>query len=184
MFIQNSTGLSNPDTLLTFDEVVQGDNTPLTTEYSAFGVTFTNIFYNSGGNSAVGGNVGAPHIGNFQAGGFQSASFSFNFTTPVEEAAFAFASSFNGTATFTALLNGSQVDTGIGPIGVGGNDFYGFQGVTFDQLSVVYSGLGNNAAVFDSLQFTPVPEPSTLLATGAGVTALFAFKRRRSPSVH
>jgi hypothetical protein len=39
----STTGLASPGTTLTFDEVVLPTLTPVTTQYSSFGVTFGNL---------------------------------------------------------------------------------------------------------------------------------------------
>src|SRR5215471_2843209 len=41
----STTGLASPATTLTFDEVVLAPGAPVTNQYAAFGVTFSNVFY-------------------------------------------------------------------------------------------------------------------------------------------
>ena len=178
-FGNSATGLSNPTTTLNFTEVVLADNAPLTNEYSAFGVEFTNVFYNSGGAATTAPNIDDPHIGNFIAGSSQFPTFSFEFTTDVTGASIALAGGFGGNATFTALLMGVIVGNAVAPIGLTNTNFYGFDNLTFDQFRVqIVSDTGNNAVIFDLLSFRTIPEPSTWAMAIMGLVLLAPFLRR------
>src|SRR5437763_1338102 len=95
--ISSSSGLTSPDQTLTFTEVVLADSTALTNQYSAFGVSFTNFFYNGCTGCVTTPPDGAkPDIGNFANGNTSvfNTSASIDFAAPVTGAAFDFASNF------------------------------------------------------------------------------------------
>jgi hypothetical protein len=182
--IASSTGLSNPVYTITFDEHVLAMNSSVTTQYSDFGVTFSpNLYYSP---QTGFGHVQGNDLGNFQS--FSSAfinPFSISFNNAVTGAAFAFDA--DGTPyTFTALLNNVPVESFTTTVGVSNNDFFGFTGIDFNQISVTTAGAGGGPYnVLDNIQIGPaaVPEPSTFALFGAviglGVGGL-VWRRRRT----
>jgi hypothetical protein len=168
-------GLPSPTTLLTFDEVVLPNNTIVTNQYQTFGVTFSpNLVYNSQGQVNF-PNVTGNNLGNFAPGLVDP--FFIDFTTDVSAAAFAMVTNPT-TSTFTALLNNVPVESfSVGTTFTSPNDFYGFTGITFNQIEVSTSGA---FMLLDNLQFnSAVPEPTTLALLGTGLLGLVMMRRRK-----
>ncbi len=173
--INSPTGLASPATTITFSEFVFAPGTPLTTQYSSLGVTFSNVFYNVAPINATG--ITPPLANNFAAlGGPFLNPFSLMFTVPQTSAAFGFLTN-PGTSTFTALLNGGVVETFTAPTSLAGG-FFGFTGIAFNEIRVSAGGV-NGAAAFDNVQLAPVPEPATLLLLGTGLAGVGAAVRKR-----
>ena len=179
-FFQNTTGIAAPVQTITFDEFVFAANTPLSNQYSSLGVTFSpGITYSPQNFPAP--NIDATNIGNFAP---ITSPVSIFFNSTQTSAGFAFVSNA-GTSTFTALLNNVVVATATAPTGTTiSNDFYGFSGIAFNEITFVPGG-SNNAFLLDNLQTgtanAAVPEPSATATLGLGVLALFgmAFAARK-----
>lgn len=191
-FIQNSFGLSDPHSTITFDEHIFPFLTPVTTEYSDLGVTFSpyGLYFDAANNIANFGNS----IGNFVPNGYGGDRFpiGINFTQPQTEAAFAFVSAV-GTTTFQAFLGGNLVESFNVVTGNSFNPvFYGFRDITFDAISIATPGCGFAVCpeIVDSIQLptapdsSSIPEPSSvlgLLAFGSlGIGAIFKHKLKSS----
>ena len=183
--IGGSTGLPSPDQTITFNEIVLASGTPLTTQYSALGVTFSGVFYNPQPDPFP--NISVPYAGNFSATGVPPVNltnpFSIMFTQDVTDASFAMATRV-GTSLFESYLNGVLVESFVAPTGFSSsNDFYGFTGSFFDEIRVTVTSQ-NGAAVFDNLRFNyasanGVPEAGTAVGLlGIGLLALGALHRR------
>ena len=195
-FFNNTTGLASPSVTIDFSEHTFADNTVITSQFSDLGVTFTpNLYYQ---NTFIPGqpNGPPPDLTNFlpNVGGLVNP-FSIFFSSPVTGAAFVLSTNPN-TTMFTALLNGSVVDSGSALTNLSNPmDFYGFTGVTFDQINVSVGADG--FAILDTVQTVPepdtvqtVPEPSTwvlMLAGGgilaAGIRRLRARKTKRTGGI-
>ena len=170
--IRNATGLVSPVTRITFSEVVLPQNTAVTNQYAAFGATFANLFY-SPRNGTGSPNVDANNLGSFRSGNSAFNPFSIKFLESRNEAAFALVTN-PGTSTFKALLNGSVVESFTATTDFTlANNFYGFTGISFDEIQVSGSG---NFALLDNLQLgaaTAIPTPALLPGlVGLGVAAL------------
>ncbi|MEM7223187.1 MAG: PEP-CTERM sorting domain-containing protein [Pseudomonadota bacterium] len=173
--ISNSpTGLAAPTTTLTFNEVVVPNNTIITNQYQAFGVTFgPNLVFNPQ-------MTGFPNMVGNRLGNFFPiiSTFTIDFNSAMSEIAFAMVTN-PGVSTFTALLDGVTVETFVaGTNFSSANNYYGFTGITFDQIRVDVGGR-NGAMLLDSLQFTVVPEPSTFALFGLALGGLGFMVRRR-----
>jgi len=178
-FFNNSTGLASPTQTVDFSEHTFADDTPITTQFSDVGLTFApNLYYENTFAPGV-PNSTAPDLTNFipSNGSGLTNPFSIFFSSPVTSAALVLGTNPN-TTMFTAFLGGVMVDSGSAPSSLGNpNDFYGFTGVTFDQITVSVGGDG--FAVLDTVQTVPVPEPSQWILFVAGAGILVAFVRGR-----
>ena len=105
----NSSGLASPTSNVTMDEVVLPDFTALSNQYASLGVTFAGSFYNPQSCAGLVGFNGSHCAGNTASSG-GSNPFTIFFTTAQTGAAMAFATN-PGTTTFTAFLQGAQVET-------------------------------------------------------------------------
>jgi hypothetical protein len=171
LFYESTTGLSSPAQTITFSELspAPANGTALTTQLASLGVTFDNnsVYYNPQPNSLY-PNFSYPYAGNYVMGydGIITGPvvpFSIHFTTPVSSAALVLATADGVTTTLEALLGGSVVYSGSVPTHyTTANDWYGFTGITFDQIRI-NSGSGV-AVAFDNVEFSVVPEASTWLA--------------------
>lgn len=177
--LNNSTGLTDPTQTITFDEIALPDESSITNQYSSLGVEFSpNLVFDSPGSSV-------PNITGNQLKNFSPVvnPFSINFTDTVSSAVFAFATN-PGTSTFTALLDGSIVESFSSSTSVfQPNNFFGFTDILFDEIKVDVGGF-NNSMLLDNIQFTTVttPEPGSilgLLVAGSIVTGT-ALKKKQS----
>lgn len=173
-FIQNSFGLADPHTTITFDEHIFPSWTVITNQYSDLGVNFFPF-------AIYDPYAGMGNVSNFRPnqsplmGGQQ-----IQFTTPQTEAAFTFQSYDGAVGTFQALLNGLVVETAFAPIGNFSlpNDFYGFSNITFDAISVSTNAWP--AWIIDDIQLSaPIPIPATIWLFGSALVGLVGFGRRK-----
>lgn len=174
--VNGSSGLSSPDTTITFDEIALANDTPLTNQYSAFGVTFSNMFYRT--QPLFSPNLAAPLAANFGPDFIGFNPFSIHFTSDVRSAAFVVASS-DTTSTFEALLDGVVVDSFTATTDpFSDTNFFGFVGFAFDEIRVTIGSSDGNAAI-DNLQFAAVPTPASWALLGSGIVGLGLFRRRK-----
>jgi PEP-CTERM motif-containing protein len=183
-FFNNSSGITSPAETIDFSEHTFADNTFITTQFSDLGVTFSpGLYYQNTFAPGLPNSV-PPDLTNFLPanGGGEVDPFSIFFSSPVTAAAFVLGTNPN-TTMFFALLNGVVVDSGSAPSSLNNSmDFYGFTGVSFDQIIVDVGGDG--FAVLDTLQLDTllpiVPEPSTwaLVLLGIGLVAVMRLRRR------
>ena len=94
--------------------------------------------------------------------------FSLIFPTAQTEAAFQLITGGN-TANLYAYLGGSLVESGTVTTGSSLSDYYGFNGIKFDQIYIQSSyagftnGSGTGPLILDNLQLAaPVPVPSSI----------------------
>jgi T5SS/PEP-CTERM-associated repeat protein len=151
-WFQNTNGLANPASTITFSEILLTTGTVLTTQYSGFGVTFSGVYY-SPSTSGEPSHVDNANIGNFKPNVAATNPFYIYFNGPVTQAAIALGGTYTGTTTFTAYLRGVNVGSFSASSGPLTNDFYGLTGVTFDEIQISVSSL-DSAALMDNLQFT------------------------------
>ncbi len=186
--LTNGTGLTDPALTITADEFILANQTVVTNQYSSLGVTFSpNVYYNSE-NGSLGGDfapvVAGNYFGNFDNLGDRNFDdpFSIEFSTDQTDAAFALVANAPGTATFTALLNGSIVESFS--TAVDDPQFYGFTDSLFDEIQIEADIIDEDPLVFfDNIQLGTVasastPEPGTILGLLA-VGSLGALVRRK-----
>jgi hypothetical protein len=187
--ISSSTGIASPTTTLAFNEVAVPNYTPLTNQFAAYGVTFADFFYNGCAGDCVNAppTGSDPDIGNFNNDNTSpfNAAPQFLFTSPVGGAAFQFAGN-GGAYTFNARLGGALVETftvNVNTSAINGSSgwgYYGFDGITFDELDVI----AGQAFLADNLEFngrgtTAVPEPASMTLLGSGLVSAFMARRRK-----
>jgi len=139
-FFQNTSGLSDPHTTITFGEHTFPDGTAITAEYADMGITFSpSAYYISTSSGIVSApNFDGPLVTSFIPNGPAPGARLIQFSRPQTKAAFAFATSDGAVGTFQALLNGIVVESATAPVGGGSmpNNFYGFRDITFDAISI------------------------------------------------
>lgn len=173
----SSTGLASPDQLIAFDEVgglTGGD--VVTNQFAGLGVTFSpNLFFIT--QFSPRDNFTTPALANFGSAPIDP--FSILFENDVTDASFAFSSN-QGTAVFTALLNGviqetfASSDASFPPL------YYGFTGIVFDEIRVDVNG--NSFALIDNLAYNiaEIPLPAALPLFLAGIAGLGFARRKRA----
>ncbi len=190
--IQSSTtGLSSPAATIDFSEVSLSANTSVTTQFQSLGITFDSgdVFYDpSLVSSSFPGNLVGNRIGNFtNSTSVFTVPFSILFVNQQPEAAFSFHSLTSGTTTFRALLGSTEVESFTATTsGTGFDDFFGFTGITFDEIEIVGPSSGTAAlALVDNIQLgstgsgASIPEPSSLALLGIAGASMLGFQRRR-----
>lgn len=173
--IENDSGLVNPETVITFDEIVLTPGSVLTDQYTSLGVEFEpNLFYNPDPNVL---NPPDPTIpGNNAIGNFvieatspvpspAISPFTISLTETQNDVAFAAATAFPGKIELTALLGGVEVesfsastpgsiDPATGNLGSPAFNFYGFSDIQLDAIQVAIQGAPNpiTGQSFDGVQ--------------------------------
>lgn len=182
----SSSGVANADVEIGFGEIATTG--AITTQYSDLGLSFTPGLTRLNNNPNR-PNFTSPYLGNF--GGANP--FSMIFTNTVKDASFAMTSNGGIQTTFTALLNGTIVEsftTAVSRPPVNGNprdpnNFYGFTGLLFDEINVSVGASGDSSIVgLDTVAFNvaAVPVPASLPLLIAGLGGLALMGRRRPPA--
>jgi hypothetical protein len=175
--VQNTFGLAAPAYTVTFDEAVVADGTLVTSEFAAWGVTLSpGLRYNSQGPAAFPGITGN-YVGN--NGPCCINPFSIMFGGGITAAAFGVATN-PATSIFEARYLGGLVESFSAATSFDGstNYYFGFTGITFDEIRVTVGGDG--MMLIDNVQLGVVPEPATYALMLAGIAGLGLFARRRA----
>ncbi len=190
-FFQNGTGLSRPTSTITFNEIILPFLTQVANQYDSLGASFSPFgYYFPAYNGNIQGNpTDLNSISNFIPNGIAGSAFAMDviFSDPVTEAALQAIGPPDATATFTAYLGGSPVESASAALGVGGPaHYYGFDGITFDRISIdtYRPSLGwRSPLILDNIQRAEAtPPPPTSNVPGPlpwlGVGAAFGYSRR------
>jgi hypothetical protein len=181
--IINNIGLTSPAATITFDNPVYATGTPITDQYAGQGVTFVpGLFYNV---QPV--FFPTPSLANFDLLGDVNNPVTINFLQDQTGAAFAMQTNA-GDSTFTALLNGTVVESFSAPTELSilpdltnASNFYGFTGITFNQIEILS---GTTFFQIDNLQLSAssVPEPSSFVMGSLGglLCVAYGWSRRRA----
>lgn len=178
-----SSGLVDADVEIGFGEIATTG--AITTQYRDLGLSFTPGLTRLNNNPDR-PNFTSPYLGNF--GGANP--FSMIFTNAVTDASFAMTSNGGIQTTFSALLNGTIVEsftTAVSRPPINGNprdpnNFYGFTGLLFNEVNVSVGANGNSSIVgLDTVAFNvaPVPLPASLPMLIAALGGFALIRRRR-----
>lgn len=173
--VQSTTGLSSPQTTITFDEFSIATNTVITNQYQSLGATFAPNLVQTPQSSSGFPNLAGGNLGNFSP---VVDPFYISFTGVQMDVAFVMVTN-PGTSTFTTLLNNVVVEAAsFSTDFTSSNNWYVFNG-TFDQIRVDVGG-SNSAMLMDNLQLSNrVPAPATLALLGLGVAGIGYQRRKR-----
>jgi hypothetical protein len=170
--IDHGTGLAGLFQTITFSELSFAQNTPITTQFSSLGVSFSpQLYYDTP--DTLYANIVGDRLQNYYP---CCNTFSIFFTNVQSAVDFNFVTQ-PGTTTFTAKLGGviqetftTSTDLLTSP------NFYGFQGISLDEIDVSVASV-NGAMQLDNIQMA-VPEPGGWTLLASGLMALAAFSRR------
>jgi hypothetical protein len=195
-FFQNTFGLSDPHSTITFGSQDYPDGTTITNQYQNQGVVFSpNMFYFSNNGGSIVPPTPPVFVGavvtNFIPHDGTVAPVVISFTQPQTEAAFAVGTQSGTTTYFEAFLGTNLVDSsGATNADSLSNDFFGFSGITFDSIKI--SGSVRLVFALDNIQLptapvsSSIPEPSSILGIIAfgtlGAGAILTRKIKPSKS--
>lgn len=184
VFTQSTTGLASPTVTQDFDTPSLTVDQAVTSQYQASGLANTaNLYWGTGIYDGEFGNISGGYLADFTDDGCCAANGSLYFTHAIDSVGFTLITNSAGNdTTLTALLNGVVVESDVvNSSPRGNNDFYGFTGITFDQVEITapYDG----AFLVDNLQIgstvSSVPEPSSVALFGLGLLGVAASRRQR-----
>ncbi|MEP1199263.1 VPLPA-CTERM sorting domain-containing protein [Tateyamaria sp.] len=175
--INQTSGLSDPDTLITFDEGALADGTSVSNQFDGVsfsaGIQINTVTYPFP-------NVPGRSLRNF----FPIAgTVSIFFDADLTDATFSMITN-TGISSFTALLDGQEVQTFRGLTTLNStSNFFGFADILFDEIRIAVGGF-NSAMLLDNLAYnveTPptVPLPASLPLMLGGLAAFGVMRVRR-----
>lgn len=171
-----STGLATPDVLIDLNSLSGG--TLINSQFAGQGIVFSSTLGSFlAQSSCIFGSGGCSNTTN----GSLSNVYSFLFSSDVSDVSLRLVTN-TGTTTFTALLNGSTVEsfsTSTNTSSV--NAYYGFSGIVFDELRYTINAINSNFNLDDvAFNFAnAVSEPTALALLGIGLFGL-GFGRRKA----
>ena len=179
-FFVNDVGLADPGQTIRFDEAGLDPGTLVDNQYADLGVTFSPNMWQSP--QDLSGleifNIDENWLGNFLNDTLNP--ISINFESAVEGASFSLITNASETQ-FTALLDGEVVETAFAFTELTNpNNFYGFEGIVFDEIEVFVDPASNGALGIDNLSFTAIPEPGVGVVLAMGLVAGASRRRRIS----
>lgn len=179
-FINNSSGLLNPQQTIDFESAPLTFNQAVSTEFQSFGVTFSNAFGNPDPSTTY-SHISGNRIGNFQANGPGAAgALVLDFNSVLSSMAFAMVTA-PGTSTIQAFLNGSLVESfNAATSAFDPNNFYGFKDILFNRVTMSVASF-DTALMIDNLQTGAagtVPEPGSSASWALLMLAGMAGLRR------
>jgi hypothetical protein len=195
----STSGLAGTFSTINFNGLGIGSGAPVSSQIA--GVTFTPaLFYAATGAESF-ASFPPGYLINFSGSAAAVNPFSIFFASAVNGAALQIQTDPGATTTFQAFLGATNVGSFTASTSCCGatGDFlyYGFQGITFDQLRITTSGGAEGFIAIDNLQYataggtepppppppvTTVPEPATMTLMATGLAGLIAARRRRKTS--
>lgn len=172
-------------TTFTLDLEAFPDSTPLSTQYSSLGITFSEATVITAGESLneldfpphSGANVAFDDGSPITLAFSQTASFVGAYFTYLEPLTItAFDASGGLVATATSAFSANDVSSGNSP-----NEFLSVSADGIANL-IIAGDLAGGSFTMDDVTFT-VPEPTTLLLLGTGITTLGMLRRRNKRKV-
>jgi len=186
----SNAGFDAGDSTVTFNEVAVADGSPVTTQFSSSGVSFSTdgpgSWYASPDPGVYSANPGfsGRYLDTFTGGGLRASIYSISFADNVDAAgAFWEFNISSPAATFSAYLNDVLVESFSydNPSCCSSTEFIGFAGVVFDEMRI--SNITGTDFIMDSLQFSPasaIPEAGSLALLLLGLAGLSLTGRRRA----
>jgi len=180
--LTTAAGFTASDTLVTFDEVAVQSATPVTTQYSQYGVTFGDDIY-----GGIPFNNPANFAGQFLANGGTNWSYSIFFNAPVSAAGAYWEFNSGVTQILAAYLGGTLVESFLYTNAecCESTAFLGFADISFDEIRLTATGdFPDSSFILDNLSFrtgqvAEVPEPASLALLGLGALGMAARRRRK-----
>jgi hypothetical protein len=176
--VASSTGLTNPQTTINFDEVALASGTSVTNQFASFGLTIDpSLSYTP--------QTGFPNITGNTLGNFSpsvSGPVTLKFASSLTAAGFNMVSN-SSTYSFQALLGGVVIESFQSAVGSSSaSNFYGFTGSNFDAIRI--NNLSGDSYLIDNVQLgvtSAVPEPATwaMMLLGLGFVGGSLRSRRR-----
>lgn len=135
--VLSPSGLVDPESTITFDELQIADTTRVSEEFADFGVTFLpHLYYRTNDNPDWPNVAGS----NLRSGDPIVDTFSVRFNSPLSSAALTAIAQPPTPATVTAKLNGLEVESFETTVTIDNPDnYFGFKDIVFDEIEIAYT---------------------------------------------